>query len=105
MTTRAAAVDGIAADGADDQEVFAVKLHQGPFQPDHELEVLEALQSGACPGIPAVHGRLDLPSQGFLLRPLGFTLAAADSHLLRYRRLYKAVPPLVEVGQPCSTSC
>lgn len=76
------------------EEEFAVKVLQGSLSADRELEVLGALGDGGCDCIPVCHGRLDLPSQGFLMRPLGTTLAA-DGVLLQHPHLYRALPPMV----------
>lgn len=77
------------------KEECAVKALQGSLSADSELAVLDELKDGGCDCIPLCPGRLDSPGQGFLLQPLGITLAA-DNVLLRHPRLYQAIPPMLQ---------
>ena len=81
-----------------EEEECAAKVLQGSFSADLELQVLEELRAGGCDGIPVSLGRLQSPSQGFLLRPLGTTLAAGNASL-QHPQLFKAIRPLLQALQ------
>lgn len=81
------------------EEEFAVKVLESPLSADRELAVLAKLADEVSVGrssIPICCGRLDLPSQGFLLRPVGTTLAT-DGMLQQHPQLYKSIQPMVGV--------
>lgn len=78
------------------QVEYAAKVLQWPFSVDMELSVLQDLHEHGCDqGVPAVLGRLD-GMEGFLLQPLGATLASDDADK-DVPLLFTALEPLMQL--------